>query len=173
MFLNGLKAKSILKQIEKDLRRRDYKPSGAKPHVIALLQDKAKPFDLSTLQKLLKMLSLAEKDVVILEYVKAITKDQKELPSLYSEKQLGWKGIFKTAALEDFKKQRFDILISYYHSDALALKAMTAMSNAVLKIGISPEMESVNDLTIHVNEGQESVFIKEFEKYLKILKVIH
>ncbi|WP_298326473.1 DUF6913 domain-containing protein [uncultured Dokdonia sp.] len=173
MFLNGLKAKSIHKQIDKQLRKRDYKPSGAKPVVVALLQDSTKPFDPASLKKILKILSLSEKDLVVLEYVKTMTKDQKELLSLFSEKQLGWKGVFKTAPLEDFKKQRFDILISYYHSDALALRAMTAMSNAVLKIGVSPEMESVNDLTIHVNDGQESVFIKEFEKYLKILKVIH
>ncbi|WP_405226518.1 DUF6913 domain-containing protein [Dokdonia sp. Asnod1-B02] len=173
MFLNGLKAKSIHKQIDKQLRKRDYKPSGAKPVVVALLQDSTKPFDPASLKKILKILNLSEKDLVVLEYVKTMTKDQKELLSLFSEKQLGWKGVFKTAPLEDFKKQRFDILISYYHSDALALRAMTAMSNAVLKIGVSPEMESVNDLTIHVNDGQESVFIKEFEKYLKILKVIH
>ncbi|WP_339847879.1 hypothetical protein [uncultured Dokdonia sp.] len=173
MFLNGLKAKSIHKQIDKQLRKRDYKPSGAKPVVVALLQDSTKPFDPASLKKILKILSLSEKDLVVLEYVKTMTKDQKELSSLFSEKQLGWKGVFKTAPLEDFKKQRFDILISYYHSDALALRAMTAMSNAVLKIGVSPEMESVNDLTIHVDDGQESVFIKEFEKYLKILKVIH
>ncbi|TVZ22355.1 hypothetical protein JM84_1249 [Dokdonia sp. Hel_I_63] len=173
MFLNGLKAKSIHKQIDKQLRKRDYKPSGAKPVVVALLQDSTKPFDPVSLKKILKILNLSEKNLILLAYVKTMTKDQKELPSLFSEKQLGWKGVFKTAALENFKKQRFDILISYYHSDALALRAMTAMSNAVLKIGVSPEMESVNDLTIHVNDGQESIFIKEFEKYLKILKVIH
>jgi|GEM_PF-2854343 len=173
MFLNGLKAKSILKQIEKNLNQRDYTPSQVTPHAIALLQDKTKPFDPVLLIKLLNKLGLTHKDAVTLEYVKNITKDQKELTAIYSDKHLGWKGVFKTSSLEDFKKQRFDILISYYHCDALALRAMTAMSNAVLKIGISAQMEAVNDLTIHVHEGQEAVFIKEFEKYLKILKVIH
>ena len=50
---------------------------------------------------------------------------------------------------------------------------MTALSAAKFKVGIDPAMETYNDLTIHVATGQEVVFIKELEKYLKILKVIN
>lgn len=172
MFLNGLKAKSILRKIDKVVSERDYKSNRSKPRTLAILQENKHPFNEGKVKMLLKMLDIKKDQVTVLEYVKNIRKDQKEIPSLYSEKQLGWKGVFKTRDLKEFQQKPFDILVSYYTSDQLALKAMTALSNATLKVGISPDLEEMNDLTIHVAQEQEAVFIKEFEKYLKILKVI-
>lgn len=173
MFLNGLKEKSILRQIKKELATRDYIASNTKPAAIAILQEQGSPFDSLVFEKLLSVLKLKKEDIVLLEFVKKISKDQKAIPSLYSEKDIGWRGVFKTQLLKDFKKQRFDMLISYYHTDALALKAVTAMSNAALKIGVTSEGESMNDLTIHIKPGKEELFVEELEKYLKILKVIN
>ena len=91
----------------------------------------------------------------------------------FKRSDLGWKGVFKTKSLKDFSATPFDILISYYTPENLSLKAMTALSAAKFKVGIDPAMETYNDLTIHVATGQEVVFTKELEKYLKILKVIN
>lgn len=173
MFLNGLKAKSILKQIDKVQLARNYKASKGGVATVAILQEMDKPFDTKHLTKLCKAIGVKPKDVTILEYVKTLTKEQREQPQLFSDKQVGWKGVFKTKSLKDFSATPFDILISYYTPENLSLKAMTALSVAKFKVGINPEMEAYNDLTIHVATDQEVVFTKELEKYLKILKVIN
>lgn len=173
MFLTGLKAKSIIKQIDKAQQARNYKASTTAVSSVAILQDVDKPFDTNHLTKLCKAMGVKTKDVTILEYVKTLTKEQREQPQLFSDKQVGWKGVFKTKSLKDFSATPFDILISYYTPENLSLKAMTALCAAKFKVGIDPAMEIYNDLTIHVATDQEVVFTKELEKYLKILKVIN
>ena len=173
MFLTGLKTKSIIKQIDKAQLARNYKASANAVSSVAILQEVDQPFDQKGLLSLCKSLGIKSKDVTILEYTKTISKEQREQPQLFSDKHLGWKGVFKTQPLKEFKANAFDILISYYTPASLPLKVMTALSAAKFKIGIDPDMETYNDLTIHVATSQEVVFVKELEKYLKILKVIN
>lgn len=173
MFLDGLKAKSILRKIEKSVNERELISSHSPVATIAILQERRSPFDPKNVKSLLDMLGVQEEQVTILEYVKNLTREQKEEQLLYSEKQLGWKGVFKTKSLKDFEKKPFDILLSYYISKELSLNAMTALSQAKFKVGITSSLEEINDLTIHVKKGQETVFISELEKYLRILKVIN
>ena len=172
MFLNGLKAKSIIRKIEKATSERVYVPMGKKPVHVGLIQNQAYPFSVSKLQKLADTLDVRRDDITILNFVSALAKEDKGNPALLSLQQIGWNGVFKAKHLKEFSQMPFDILFNYYEKEELPLITVTALSKATFKVGISQTLEKMNDLTIHVKEGKEDLFISELEKYLKILKII-
>ncbi len=173
MFLKGLKAKSVLKKMGKVSETRQYQPSTGKIKTLAILQNRSFPFDSSKIKELANALGIVEREVQLLEYSASISKEQKAHSGIYNASHLGWKGVFKNKSLKDFEKSNFDILLSYYHTDELALQAMTVFSNARIKVGISHNFEHLNDLTICVSNNEEALLIEELKKYLKILKVLN
>lgn len=173
MFLNGLKVKSILRRVNAVISERKYAPLKSKPVHIGLVQNQAHPFSISKLDKLAKSLGVRKNHITMLSFVSALSKEDKKNETLLSASHIGWNGVFKAAYLKEFSQKRFDILISYYEKDELPLVAMNGLSKAGFKVGISPLVERMNDLTILVKEGEEDVFIAELEKYLKILKIIN
>ncbi len=74
--------------------------------------------------------------------------------------------------MKTFLDTKFDALISYYLSDELELKMLTAMSQSAFKIGILQTDNRINDLIIKSNLSEFSVFKNELFKYLTILKKI-
>ena len=84
----------------------------------------------------------------------------------------GWNGQIKNVELQAFLKTKFDALISYYTSEQLELKLLTAMSDAQLKIGILQSDMRCNDLIIKTDLKDFEVFRTELFKYLTILKKI-
>ena len=158
--------------MEKERRTSREIPFRRRPLSIGLLQEEQSPFDPSQLNKLFNQLGEGAVQLKELTFTSDTSKVLKDKASLYSSKQLGWNGVFKTPYLKEFQQQPFDLLISYYTEDTIALDAMTALSKAMFKVGIAPGKEELNDLTIVVQKGQESVFAKELINYLKILKYI-
>lgn len=173
MFLNGLKVKSILRRVDKVVCERVYVPLNKRPVHIGLIQHQAHPFSISKLDALAATLGVKKEHITVLSFVSAIAKEDKNNVSLLSTSHLGWNAVFKATHLKDFAQSPFDIIINYYEQDELPLVVMTALSKATFKVGISPLVERMNDLTIVVKEGKEDVFIAELEKYLKILKIIN
>ncbi len=172
MFLNSLKAKSILRKIDKIIMGRVYTPSHSVPQTIGILQEDSKPFDQESLKRLRTILGVKNLEVDILTYKSAVKREDKESDVLFSGKQIGWNGVFKSKGLKIFSQKRFDILISYYSEHNLALEYVTASSNAIFKVGILEEGDVLNDLTILSTKGQGKLFVQELQKYLKILKII-
>ena len=60
--------------------------------------------------------------------------------------------------LEDFLNKKFDALISFYESDILELKLLTAMSKANFKIGLFQADQRLNDLIIKTGITEFEVF---------------
>lgn len=172
MFLNGLKTKSIIRKLKNEVASRTYVPSGTPIRSIGILQEEAVPFDKKNREQLAKVLGIQEKDIEILTYVTTLSKDQKEVEGTYSVKSIGWNGIAKTASLKTFIAKDFDILLSYYTEDRLPLRWVSGLSKAVFKVGLIKEEESLHDLVITTATGEETVFINELEKYLRILKIL-
>lgn len=171
MFLNSLKAKSIVRKMDELIKSRYYVPSLGVPKTVGILQKDSKPFDRESLKQLRAVLG-KNLEIDTLTYVSTIKKEDKESEVLFSDKQIGWNGVFKGKGLKNFSQKRFDILISYYSEHSLVLEFVTASSEATFKVGILEEGDAINDLTILSTKGEEKVFVKELQKYLKILKII-
>ncbi|PNW25858.1 DUF6913 domain-containing protein [Formosa algae] len=91
---------------------------------------------------------------------------------VFTAKDIGWSGKIKNPELELFLNNEFDALISYYFTDNLDLKVLTAKVKSDLKIGVLQEEQRLNDLIINVNPDAIEVFKRELLKYLSILKRI-
>lgn len=158
--------------MEKLVMDRSYVPSNKKPVTIAILQEQSQSFDKRLLAKLSSTIAGKQIVVDLLEYVEKVGKKEKENRDLFSDKAIGWNGVVKGKGLKQFSQKEYDILISYYTSDELSLQLVTTLSQATFKVGISDQFEELNDLTIVSKIGEEELFMKELQKYLKILKII-
>lgn len=171
MFLSGLKEKSIARKIRKDVGKRSFMLSRKRISTIAILQIADSPFDDKQLKVLADQLGVSDANITRLTYHSKITKAQKADAQLVTDKQLGWNGVLKAKHLKEFTQKKFDLFVSFQDSDLLCLQAIVAASKAQMKVGISEGEFGIYDLVIHTKTGEEGVFIKELNRYLKILKL--
>ena len=172
MFLNGLKTKSIIRKLKKVVASRSYTPSGNPIRRIGILQEEGVPFDVKKIASLAKSLGIKQNDVEVFSFTTTPTKDQKEVEGIYSVKSIGWNGTAKTATLKAFVEKDFDVLLSYYTEDRLPLRLVSGLSRATFKVGLMKEEQGLHDLVITTAIGEETIFINELEKYLRILKIL-
>lgn len=171
MFLSGLKVKSIIRRLNAVSSSRQYEGTSGKIVSVGLLQDEAKPFDVKEQRNLIKMLGIPEAQLTIISYVAQPNKSQLIDDQIVVDKHIGWKGVLKPNHLKNFAAKKFDVLISYYSDENLTLLSLSAQSAAIFKVGIGADDYDIQDLSIQVTVGQETLFIKELEKYLNILKI--
>lgn len=171
MFLGGLKEKSIVRKIQKDVEKRNFSLSRKRISTVAILQVEEAVFDSKQLRVLANQLGIDEQAITQLTYVTKIAKERKEDEHLVTDKHLGWKGVLKPKHLKDFVQKKFDLLVNYHETDILALRTLAAASQAQLKVGIVVDKLGLNDLVIHTKTGEEAVFNRELNTYLNILKV--
>ena len=171
MLFDSLKTKSIVKKMEEFIKKRYYVPSLGAPKTVGILQKDSELFDKESIDQLRAVFG-KHLEIEVLTYVSVLKKEDKESEVLFSNKQIGWNGVFKGEALKRFSQKRFDILISYYSEHNLMLEYVTASSEATFKVGVLENGDAINDLTILSTKGKKRVFVKELQKYLKILKII-
>jgi hypothetical protein len=170
MFLSGLKEKSIARKIRKDVEKRSFSLSRKRISTIAILQDVETPFDAEQLKVLADLLEVNVANITLLTYISKVAKAQKDDPQFVTDKFVGWNGVLKTKHLKKFAQTKFDLLVSFQDSDLLSLKAVVAGSQSQMKVGITEDSFGIYDLVIHTKTGEEAVFIKELNRYLRILK---
>jgi hypothetical protein len=90
----------------------------------------------------------------------------------FSNKHLSWNGIFTEPVVNDFIKERFDLLISFYEIEKVPLMLVTNQSNAGFKAGFSTVDNRLNNLIINTQSNNYKIFVHELFRYLKILKRI-
>lgn len=170
MFLGGLKEKSIVRKIQKDVAKRSFSLSRKRIATVAILQTAVAPFESVQLNALANQLGVDVANITCFSYVSKLAKEQKDDMYLVTDKHIGWNGVVKSKHVKDFVEKKFDLLVSYHNIDSLTLQALAAASLSQLKVGISEDLWSVHDLIIHTKTGEEAVFVKELNTYLKILK---
>lgn len=171
MFLNGLKIKSIFRKLEKVNQERVPITEGNELKAICILEQADKPFDRTKLAALGQIFQLKEEAFMIKTFVKQKKKTDKENTTLFSPKDIGWKGVFKNPALKELKHTPFDLLISYYRSDNMVLHTVSSLVPAHFKVGLGADIYQAHDLCLEVSEEQTDVFLAELKKYFKILKI--
>ena len=83
-----------------------------------------------------------------------------------------WNGNFKEVVVNDFIKERFDLLISFYDLEKVPLMLVTNQSNAGFKAGFASVDKRLNHLLIDTQSNNYKIFVHELFRYLKILKRI-
>jgi hypothetical protein len=172
MFLNRLKAKSIIRKLEKANSERIPVTVGNDRKTVCIIETENHKFNRQKLKQLARVLNVNEENIQFRSFIKQIKKEDKDEPELFSANDIGWNGVFKASGLKEFKKTNFDILISYYTQAHLAVSAVSSLGRAKFKVGLGEDLYQTHDLSLEVPVGETDLFLSELEKYLKILKII-
>jgi len=166
MFLKGLQYKSAKKALTKKLNNTTTKEVVATPiQTVGIIVNADKT---ENWQQLIKNLKL-EVAVDVLCYHKNVQKTREVTYPVFYEKDFGWKGKVKTDILQQFLNKPYDLLISYYSDDIVALHLASGLQKANFKVGIEGTSQEIHDVIIQTKEEEIATFAKELHTYLQIL----
>lgn len=171
MFLNFLKKFLLKRKLKKALSVHDDAFSSEKIRTVGLLVDETYFFKKDELIQDLVSQGIYKEDIKLLLYHDKDKKRDVNFSS-FSLKSVRWSGEIEDTDVVDFKAATFDLLISYYDIEKAPLLLVTQRSKAVFKVGFSTIDKRLNHLTIETTAENNSVFIQEIFKYLKILKKV-
>ncbi|MDW5289418.1 DUF6913 domain-containing protein [Formosa sp. PL04] len=172
MILKGFREKSNKKYFNKLLANHTVSNVSKPIESLGVILNIDEFSDLDALKSLAKLLKINPSKFQLITFTTAKEVSKAIDFPCYSEKDIGWSGAIKNKELDVFLNTKFDALVSYYFTDNLDLKILTAASKADFKIGILQEEQRLNDLIIHVNPEAIVVFKTELLKYLSILNRI-
>ncbi|KAB8153687.1 hypothetical protein EZY14_010705 [Kordia sp. TARA_039_SRF] len=166
MFLKGLQRKSAKKALTKKLHNTTTKEIAATPiKMVGLIVNADVTVNFQQIIDALQLNVVVE----VLCFHKNESKTREVNYPVFYEKDFGWKGKAKTETLQQFLNKPFDVLISYYSNDHLALQLASGLQQANLKIGIEGSSQEINDIIIQTKEEDIATFSKELHRYLHIL----
>lgn len=98
--------------------------------------------------------------------------NKEEIPGSFSEKETNWLGFPKTEHVKGFIQTEFDLLINVSLINSFAMVAVSALSKARFKIGVTDGFKNYFDLSIDVSKNPNSLYLAEQQLfYLKELKI--
>lgn len=172
MFLNGLRVKSIYRKVYKATQATTRKPLKHKIKTIAIIQNSDCKFSKLDVKDLAKIFGIQEENIAFMTLKDISFKNDNNESNEYYENQIGWNATLKTKVLRKFCKEPYDLLINYYNKDLYPLVALTVLSQAKFKIGLSEDFTGLNDLTVKIALGDTRRLIQEISKYMRILNLI-
>lgn len=172
MILKGFREKSIKKQLNKLLSEVHENVNNDTVESLGVIFNINEVDDFEKFNELATYLKIHPNKLKIIAFSEDIKETLKSWDICFNPDDFGWKGVIKNSELQSFLDTKFDALISYYESESIELKLITALSKAHFKIGISNCDERLNDLIIKTNLKEFDVFKKEIFKYLTILNKI-
>ncbi len=172
MILKGFKERSNKKYLNKILSTRNINVNDKKINSLGVIMHIDESDDFEIFRTLAADLNIHPNKLKIIAYSNIIKEDYNSWEMCFNAEDFGWGGTIKNVELRTFLDTQFDALISYYSSDELKLKMLTAMSQSAFKIGVLQTDNRLNDLIIKSNLSEFSVFKNELFKYLTVLKKI-
>lgn len=172
MILKGFREKSNKKYFNKLLVNRTVSNVSKPIESLGVIVNVDEFANLEALKSIAKLLNINPSKFQLITFTTSNPIKEREDYSCFSAMDIGWRGKIKNSELDAFLNTSFDALISYYFTDNLDLKMLTAVSKADFKIGVLQEEQRLNDLIINVNLDAIEVFKAELLKYLSLLKRI-
>ena len=172
MFFRAFKENSNKKYLNKTLKERKVNIDNSKVENLGVIINLSEIEDFNMFKPLAEKLKIHPNNLKIIAFSKEKKAVLNTWDLCFTPEDFGWKGQMKNIELQSFLDKKFDVLISYYLSEDLELKLMTATSKSKLKIGILQSDERLNDLIIKTNLKEFDVFENEVFKYLTILNKI-
>jgi hypothetical protein len=164
-----LKGKSIRKQTEKNLDKRDLSQLNSTVKTLGFLVDESKFQDFELLYDFSVFLGLQRKDVKVFSFVEY----KKKAPSLRQDqvnnKDFSWDGTINNQNAKEFLNKPFDVLVGYYKGTHEFLDLMVSESMAKFKVGMAGADERLYDLLIELDISKTEAIKVELIKYLRVL----
>lgn len=172
MFLNYIKELSLKRLLKKNLVSVSYNSNASSIKSIGLIIDETYFLEKDKLINEIVGQGISEDKIKVIVYRDKIKKDEVFSHPTFTSKHISSSGEFSEVVINNFMKEPFDLLISYYYFDKPILKWLTFKSKANFKVGFSSVDKELNHFMIDTNFDNFKVFNSELFKYLKILKKI-
>jgi hypothetical protein len=172
MFLNYFKDFSTKKIVKNSLSNVKHLASDKVITTVGIIFDESYFYEKEALVQELIQNGIVENEIKILVYKDKIKKNETFDYSVFSNKDLSWRGTVDKKEVKEFVKQPFDLLINYYDTEKVALLLVSHLSKASFKVGFSAVDKRLNHFMINTNAENYKVFTDELFKYLKILNKI-
>jgi hypothetical protein len=171
MFLNFLKKFLLKRKLKKALSSLTSELSDEKIKTVGLIIDETYFTNKNQVVEDLQAQGIEERNINLLLYHDKDKKRDLNATS-FSMKNVSWSGAIDDKKVVSFEAQRFDLLISYYDLETAALLWVTQRSKARFKVGFSNIDKRFNHLMIQTTAENNTIFIQELFKYLRILNKI-
>lgn len=169
MFLSKLKDFFIKKIVKKRLVNVAPFNSNGAIKKVGIIIDETYFFEKDDFIKQLAFFGIDTISISLLIFKNKIIKNEILNHITFSFNDLSWSGKIENAFVNEFIKEEFDLLISYYDTEKAPLLLVTNNSKANFKVGFSSVDKRLNHFMIDSNAENYKVFIDELFKYLKIL----
>lgn len=172
MFLNYIKNIWLKKILKNKLHNSKCNSVVTATKSVGLLLDDSTNLNKNLLIDLLVRHGIDKHQIKIIVYKDKINKNEVYSDPTFGFDHLDSNGLFRPQVVNDFIQTPFDLLISYYDIEKMALVLLTNESKARFKAGFSTINTNLNHLIISSKLTDYEVFTNELFKYLKILKRI-
>jgi hypothetical protein len=175
MLFKGLKDKfkykSGRKYLERELKLFPV-PVNRKPgvHAVGIIADLEKFNREERFYELVESLGLKPNAIKIIGYREFYDKNSPYATPVFSDKDLGWKGVIENSYALEFLSRDYDLLINYFDQPRLLTQLMSIRTKAALRIGFAGVDPVYNDLILQSPLSDFETFKKELKKYLILLK---
>ncbi|WP_035671637.1 hypothetical protein [Flavobacterium sp. 83] len=169
MFLNYIKDFSVKKILKNSLHNVKSSSLSTSIQTVGLLIDSSYFTEKEALINDLIANGISQDNIKVLVYKDKFKKSDAYTHPTFGAKYLNWKGEIADSQVNDFVKEKFDLLINYYDVEKAILMVVTHNSKAQFKVGFSSIDKRLNHLLINTNAENYKVFIHELFRYLKIL----
>ena len=116
--------------------------------------------------ELVEDLKLRSNAIKIIGYREFYDKNSPYATPVFSDKDLGWKGVIENSYALEFLSRDYDLLINYFDKPNLLLHLMSVRTRAALRIGFSGIDPVYNDLILQSPMSDFDTFRVELKKYL-------
>lgn len=177
MFLKGIKDKLKYKSGLKHLKAELAKPPAIIDRdkgitSIGCIVDLDTFDDANLFFEFIEAFNLRPNAVKIIGYKSYYDKNSPYATPVFSDKDLGWKGVIENSYALEFLSRDYDMLVNYYNKENLLLQLLTIQTKARVKVGFGEIDEAYNDLILNAPIADFKTFKKELKKYLTVLNEI-
>ena len=173
MFLKGIKDKFKQKSGRKFIHKALANPAeessrGKGIRKLGCIVDLDKFQDSDVFYEFLEEFKLTPNAVKIIGYRSYYDKNSPYSTPVFSDKDLGWKGVIENSYALEFLSRDYDLLINYFDQPRLLTQLMSIKTKAVFRIGFSGVDPVYNDLILESPLSDFETFKKELKKYLAL-----
>jgi hypothetical protein len=170
MFLNYIKDFYVKKKLKNSLHNVKSNILSVGVQTVGLLIDASIFSQKEDLIKELTANGIPEENIKVIVYKDQFRLNDANSPLGFTDKHLNWKGEITNPNVNDFIKEKFDLLISFYDVEKAILMLVTHNSKAAFKVGFSSIDKRLNHLMIDTNVKNYKIFTAELFRYLKLFK---
>lgn len=172
MFLNYIKNYFLLKFLKNNLNNVKINKELIAINTVGLLIDESYFSEKEALLQEIIANGISEANIKVIVYRDKWKKNEVYSHPTYGSKHINWNGQVTDTHIRNFCKEKYDLLISYYDVEKAFLVKLTDSSKAHFKVGFSSVDKRLNHLMITTNVDNQTVFVHELFRYLKILNKI-